>query len=67
MIECHADINRAETIMPLSRELRDERQIIVNYLKVMNIIALDSNGGFHFIGTAAVSNKEIYREAFDNF
>lgn len=66
-IERQAEINAAGTLMELGQDLKDERQIIVNYLKVMEVIELDTNGGFHFIGEDAEKNKAIYLDAFNNF
>lgn len=42
-------------------------KIIVNYLKDMQIIESDENGGFHFIGNDSDKNKKIYLNAFQTF
>jgi len=66
-IERLAEINCANSMMQIGDELRDERKIIVNFLKVMEIIELDKNGGFHFIGEKSNENKKIYLDVFENF
>ncbi len=66
-IERLAQINCANSMMQIGDELRDERQIIVNFLKIMEVISLDENGGFHFIGNDANENKRNYLDAFENF
>ena len=66
-IERQAEINVSETLIELSQELKDERQIIVNFLVIKEVIVLDQNGGFHFIGEDSVENKEVYLCAYNNF
>ena len=44
-----AEINAANNLIEICKELREERQKIVNFLKVMNIIELSRNGGFKFV------------------
>ena len=66
-IERLAEINRANNIVEISDELRDERKIIVNFLKVIEVIELNKNGGFHFIGERSNENKKIYLNIFENF
>jgi len=67
MIQRHAEINHAGTFMRLGQELKDERQTIIDNLLIMNIIKLDPNYGFSFIGDDTVSNRKIYLEAYENF
>lgn len=59
-----AEINFANETIDIGDELRNERRTIVNFLKVTNIIELDENGGFHFIGDRKQENKKNY---LDNF
>jgi hypothetical protein len=66
-IERQAEINAAENLIELSEDIKNERQSIVNILKIKEVIELDTNGGFHFIGNEADKNKAIYLEAFNNF
>jgi hypothetical protein len=66
-IERLAEINCANTLIGITDELGKERQTIVNFLKVMHVIELDPNGGFHFIGDAHTENKELYLDCFENF
>lgn len=66
-IERLAEINAANSMMDIGTDLRDERQTIVNYLKIMEKIELDPNGGFHFIGKDSKENTNIYKNSFDNF
>jgi hypothetical protein len=66
-IERLAEINCANSMMQIGDELRDERKVIVNFLKVMEIIELDKNGGFHFIGEESNENKKIYLDVFESF
>ena len=66
-IERLAEINCANAMTGISDELRDERRIIVNYLKVMEVIELDEGGGFHFIGKDSSINKELYLDTFKNW
>jgi len=66
-IERLAEINCANSMMKIGDELRNERKIIVNFLKIMEVIELDENGGFHFIGEKSNDNKKIYLDSFENF
>jgi hypothetical protein len=66
-IERLAEINCANSMMQIGDDLRNERKIIVNFLKVMEVIELDENGGFHFIGEKSNDNKKIYLDSFENF
>jgi hypothetical protein len=66
-IERLAEINCANGMMQIGDELREERQTIVNFLKVTEVIELDPNGGFHFVGEKADDYKKIYLETFENF
>jgi hypothetical protein len=66
-IERLAEINYANSMMKIGDDLRNERKIIVNFLKVMEVIELDENGGFHFIGEKLNDNKKIYLDSFENF
>jgi hypothetical protein len=62
-----AEINRAGSLIELGKELRDERQIIVNFLKISEITESDKNGGFHFIGEEVDEMKKLYLDCFENF
>jgi hypothetical protein len=66
-IERLAEINCANSMIQISDELRNERQTIVNFLIVMEVIELDKNGGFHFIGINTDDNKKFYVDIFENF
>lgn len=66
-IERLAEINCANSMIKIGDELRNERKIIVNFLKVMQIIELNENGGFNFIGEKSNEYKKIYLDAFENF
>ena len=67
-IERLASINSANSMIGISDEMRDERQIIVNYLKVMDVIEVgERKGDFHFIGEKADEYKEIYLYQYENF
>lgn len=44
------EINAANSMIGIGQDLRDERQTIFNYLKVMEIVESTGNGGFTFIG-----------------
>ena len=64
-----AEINRAEIMMNLGPELRDERSVIVKMLVNESIIKLgkSGSGGFQFIGEDANENKVLYLDNHDNF
>jgi len=62
-----AEINCAGSLFPLGEELKHERQVIVNYLKILEVIELDENGGFHFIGEKSDDMKKLYLDCFENF
>ena len=66
-IERLAFINAAGNMIRLGQELRDERQIIVNYLKIENVIELEEKGGFYFINENSDKYKEIYLDNYNNF
>ena len=63
------EINRAETMIDLGPELREERSVIVKTLVNESIIKLgrSGSGGFRFIGEDANENKAIYLDHYDNF
>lgn len=62
-----SEINCAETFIRLDKDLRDERSSIVNFLKIMEIIELDKNGGFHFIGEKSSEYKRFYLNCYKNY
>jgi hypothetical protein len=62
-----AQINCAGSMMKLGVPLVEERKIIVNYLKVMEVIEVNSKGGFWFVGDKTEEYKKIYKDVFDNF
>lgn len=66
-IERLAEINAADVMIDLGKDLRNERQRIVNFLKAENKIELVENGGFQFIGKDAEENKAVYRYSYQNF
>lgn len=61
------EINAANSMVEIGQDLRDERQIIFNYLKVMEIVESTGNGGFTFIGENSEKHKEWYLDSFNNF
>ena len=61
------EINAANSMMEIGQDLRDERQIIFNYLKVIEIVESTGNGGFTFIGENREKHKEWYLDSFNNF
>lgn len=66
-IERLGGLNLCSDMMGIADNLRDERQIIVNYLKVMGVIQLDEKGGFHFIGELSEEYKKIYSDAYEYY
>lgn len=66
-IERLAEINCAGTLMKLGEDLINEREIIVNYLKVVEVISVENDGGFRFISDDAEQHKKVYLSAFNNF
>jgi hypothetical protein len=64
-----AEINRAESMVELVQELKDERSSIVKELVGESVIQLGpkGSGGFRFIGDDADENKELYLDYFNNF
>lgn len=66
-IERLAEINAAGVMIDLGKDLRDERQTIVSFLKVENKIELVENGGFRFVGEDSEKNKAVYMYSYQNF
>ena len=66
-IERLAEINCANNLIGIGQPLVDERQIITNYLKVMEVIETKGNGGFFFIGPKSTEYKKLYLDTFENF
>ena len=61
------EINAASSMIGIGQDLRDERQTIFNYLKVMEIVESTGNGGFTFVGEKREVHKEWYLDSFNNF
>ena len=61
------EINAANSMIGIGQDLRDERQTIFNYLKVMEIVESTGNGGFTFVGEKIEVHKEWYLDSFNNF
>jgi hypothetical protein len=56
-----AELIAASNLISLGDNLKDELQIIINYLKIMNIIEVNDKKGFHFIG------EDAEKHSFNNF
>ena len=61
------EINAANSMIGIGQDLRDERQTIFNYLKVMEIVESTGNGGFTSVGEKREVHKEWYLDSFNNF
>ena len=66
-IERLAGLNLAADMMGIADNLKDERKIIVNYLKVMEVIELDEKGGFRFIGEKSEEYKKHYYDSYEYY
>lgn len=64
-IERLGEIMGCLQIIKIGKELKDELDIIINYLKVMQVIEMGEDGrGFHF---TSESYKKLFIYSRDNF
>jgi hypothetical protein len=62
-----AKINCTASMIKLNDKLKTEKQSILNLLKDRNVITIDDDGRFEFIGNDSRENNKLYLNSLEDF